>query len=93
MKKFMLFLLRTLPIEEIARYVIKVLTKLDDQVIDYIYQKVVEMDKNSGLAGFEKRELVYKQVKETFNDLSDYAINLAIEMFVALLKSKVLKAE
>jgi len=82
------FLLKLIPIEKIIRYVGKVLTKQDDKFIDYIFNKVEELDKNSKLSGFEKRQKLYEEIKQQTNEIADWVINLLIELAVAYYRYK-----
>ena len=82
------FLLKLLPVETIIRYIGKVLTNQDDKLIDYIFNKVEELDKNSKLSGYEKRQKLYEEIKQQSNQLADWAINLLIELAVAYYRYK-----
>jgi len=56
-------------------------------------EKVVEnIEKENGnLSNHEKWEIAYSTIKKQFPHIRDAAINLAIEMAVALMKQKMLK--
>jgi hypothetical protein len=82
------FILRMIPYEAIIRFIGKSLVKLDDKAIDYIVQKVEEFDKKHNLTGEEKREQVYRELKENLDNISDWALNLMIELAVSYIKTK-----
>jgi len=87
-KKLLLGILKLIPVEEIIRYIGKVLTQQNDKVINFVFQKVMELDQKSGLSGFEKRKIAYEEIKKEFNHLADWVINLLIEIAVAYYKYK-----
>ena len=80
--------LKMIPYETIVRFIGKTLIKLDDKAIDYIIKKVEEFDKKHNLTGEEKRQQVYSELKKSLNSISDWALNLMIELAVSYIRTK-----
>jgi len=81
------WLLKLIPTEVILRWVAKKLTGLDDKAIDLVIQKVEQIDKEN-IPGFEKRQKVYEQLRQSLDNVADWAINFLIELAIAYLKKK-----
>jgi len=82
------YILKMIPYETIIRFIGKELIKLDDKAIDYIIDKVKEYDAKHDLTPAQKREQVYNEVKQSLNDVADWAINLMIELAVSYLRTQ-----
>jgi len=87
------WILKILPYDTIAKYIIKFLTKADDKYVDALWQKAVnvveKLAKEANLPGEQKRKLAEEELRKQAQGITDFIINLAIELAVAKIKQKV----
>jgi len=86
------WVLKILPYDIIAKYLIKYLTKADDKYVDELWQKVVnvveKLAADANLSGEQKRKAAEEELRKQLQGVADFVINLAIELAVAKVKQK-----
>ena len=70
-----------------------VIKKLTSKEFVEMTKKLVSLVNDKDMSGAEKREWVVSELKKFFGEFSTFAINLAIEVSVAVLKSKMGKLD